>query len=33
LADIRAQGYGGIGGSVAIAQLAWDIEFITPFFT
>jgi hypothetical protein len=27
-ADIRAQGFGGIGGSSAIAQLAWDIDSI-----
>ena len=31
--DISAQGFGGIGGSGAIAQLAWDIEFIDILFT
>jgi hypothetical protein len=24
--DIRAQGFGGLGGSTAIAQLGWDVE-------
>ena len=32
-ADIRAAGFGGVGGSGAIAQLAWDIDFIDVVFS
>jgi len=31
-AEIRAQGFGGVGGSGAIAQLAWDIDAIDVLF-
>ena len=31
-ADIRAQGFGSVGGSAAIAQLAWDIDAIDVRF-
>jgi len=31
--DVRAQGFGGIGGSTAIAQVAWDIDSIEVHFT
>ena len=31
--DIRAQGFGGLGGSTAIAQVGWDIDSIDVLFT
>jgi hypothetical protein len=31
--EIRAAGFGGIGGSGAIAQVAWDIDSIDVLFT
>jgi hypothetical protein len=31
-AEIRAQGYGGVGGSAAIAQLRWSVDSIDVVF-